>query len=77
MRLSGGELPEASDAGCFAGCGSHISHLAVPVSDNRLVGIIDLRHHIDHPIPGMWGGHMGYAGAVEGEADENKAIHRK
>ena len=28
--------------------------------DNRLVGIIDLRHHINHPILGTWGGHCGY-----------------
>ena len=25
-----------------------------------MVGIIDLRHHIDHPILGTWGGHCGY-----------------
>lgn len=36
-------------------------YLAVRVLDNRLVGIIDLRHHIDHPILGVWGGHMGYS----------------
>ena len=24
--------------------------IAVRISDNRIVGIIDLRHHIDHPI---------------------------
>ena len=29
--------------------------------DNRLVGIIDLRHHINHPILGTWGGHCGYS----------------
>ena len=34
--------------------------LAVRTEDNRLVGMIDLRHHIDHPILGVWGGHMGY-----------------
>ena len=36
------------------------SYIAVRESDNRIVGIIDLRHHIDHPILGLWGGHMGY-----------------
>lgn len=36
-------------------------YLAVRVSDNRIVGGIDLRHHIDHPILGTWGGHMGYS----------------
>ncbi len=35
-------------------------YLAVRQSDNRIVGIIDLRHHIDHPILGTWGGHSGY-----------------
>ena len=37
------------------------SYIAVRCSDNRVVGIIDLRHHIDHPILGVWGGHMGYS----------------
>lgn len=35
--------------------------LAVRQSDDRIVGIIDLRHHIDHPILGTWGGHCGYS----------------
>lgn len=35
--------------------------LAVREDDNRIVGIIDLRHHIDHPILGTWGGHCGYS----------------
>ena len=33
---------------------------AIRNRDGRLVGIIDLRHHIDHPILGTWGGHCGY-----------------
>ncbi|MPM56112.1 hypothetical protein SDC9_102911 [bioreactor metagenome] len=36
------------------------TYLAVRFSDNRIVGIIDLRHHINHPILGLWGGHIGY-----------------
>ncbi len=36
------------------------AYLAVRRTDNRIVGMIDLRHHIDHPILGLWGGHMGY-----------------
>ena len=36
-------------------------YLAVRVNDNRIVGIIDLRHHIDHPILSTWGGHCGYS----------------
>ena len=39
---------------------SHI-YLAIRVKDQKLVGIIDLRHHINHPILGLWGGHMGYS----------------
>ena len=36
-------------------------YLAIRQSDGRIVGIIDLRHHIDHPILGTWGGHCGYS----------------
>jgi len=36
------------------------AYLAVRASDGRIVGVIDLRHHIDHPILGLWGGHIGY-----------------
>ena len=34
--------------------------LAVRPTDQRVVGIIDLRHHINHPVLSVWGGHMGY-----------------
>lgn len=37
------------------------TYLAIRQSDNRIVGVIDLRHHIDHPILGTWGGHCGYS----------------
>lgn len=37
------------------------TYLAVRSCDNKLVGMIDLRHHIDHPILGTWGGHIGYS----------------
>ncbi|MBR2925374.1 MAG: GNAT family N-acetyltransferase [Clostridia bacterium] len=36
-------------------------YLAIRTSDNKLVGMIDLRHHIDHPVLGTWGGHIGYS----------------
>lgn len=36
-------------------------YLAVRETDHRIVGIIDLRHHINHPILGIWGGHIGYS----------------
>lgn len=39
---------------------SHV-YLAIRRRDGRLVGIIDLRHHIDHPVLGLWGGHTGYS----------------
>lgn len=37
------------------------TYLALRKSDGRLVGIIDLRHHIDHPVLSTWGGHSGYS----------------
>lgn len=36
------------------------TYIAVRISDNKIVGVIALRHHINHPILGLWGGHMGY-----------------
>lgn len=36
-------------------------YLAVRKTDRKIVGIIDLRHHINHPVLGTWGGHMGYS----------------
>lgn len=35
-------------------------YIAVRENDGKIVGVTDLRHHIDHPILGTWGGHMGY-----------------
>ncbi|MGC4019779.1 MAG: GNAT family N-acetyltransferase [Muricomes sp.] len=46
---------------CPAGGVTSNTYIAVRTSDNKIVGIIDLRHHIDHPILGLWGGHMGYS----------------
>ncbi len=37
------------------------TYFAVRVSDAKLVGIIDFRHHINHPILSVWGGHIGYS----------------
>lgn len=36
-------------------------YIAIRLSDHKLVGVIDLRHHINHPILGTWGGHIGYS----------------
>lgn len=46
---------------CPAGKVCSNTYLAVRSDDNRVVGIIDFRHHIDHPILGLWGGHIGYS----------------
>lgn len=35
-------------------------YLAVREEDNRIVGMAELRHHIDHPVLSVWGGHIGY-----------------
>ena len=37
------------------------TYLAVREGNDRIVGIIDLRHHINHPVLGTWGGHCGYS----------------
>lgn len=36
-------------------------YLAVRRRDDKMVGVIDLRHHINHPVLGTWGGHCGYS----------------
>lgn len=46
---------------CPAGSVPSNVYIAVRTADNKIVGIIDLRHHIDHPILGLWGGHIGYS----------------
>lgn len=37
------------------------TYLAIRLSDNKIVGVIDFRHHIHHPILSVWGGHIGYS----------------
>ncbi len=37
------------------------TYFAIRESDDKLVGVIDLRHHINHPILRTWGGHCGYS----------------
>lgn len=46
---------------CPEGFVTSNTYLAVRSSDNRIIGIIDLRHHIAHPVLGLWGGHIGYS----------------
>lgn len=36
-------------------------YLAVRETDDRLIGIIDLRHQINTPVLSTWGGHIGYS----------------
>ncbi len=50
----------SNETTCPQGNVTSSSYIAVRLSDNKVVGIIDLRHHIDHPILRVWGGHMGY-----------------
>lgn len=30
-------------------------------ADGKIIGMIDVRHHIDHPFLGKYGGHIGYS----------------
>ena len=55
---------------------SHM-YLAVRKSDGKIVGIIDLRHHINHPILGTWGGHCGYSvrPSERGKGYAKKMLH--
>ena len=36
-------------------------YIAVRNSDDRIVGVIDLQHHINTSVLGAWGGHIGYS----------------
>lgn len=36
-------------------------YLAIREEDGRIIGIVELRHHIDHPVLREWGGHIGYS----------------
>lgn len=51
---------EESPKTCPEGMVPASQYMAVRIFDNKIVGMIDLRHHIDHPILGVWGGHIGY-----------------
>ncbi|OOB78449.1 MAG: hypothetical protein BEN18_07180 [Epulopiscium sp. Nuni2H_MBin001] len=31
------------------------------IEDNEIVGVIDIRHHLNHPILSKWGGNIGYS----------------
>ena len=55
-RITLMEHPET----CPAGRVSSNIYIAVRVADNRIVGVIDLRHHLGNPVLREWGGHFGY-----------------
>lgn len=35
-------------------------YMGVRRRDRKIVGMIEFRHHIEHPVLGLWGGHIGY-----------------
>lgn len=45
---------------CPAGLVDSDIYIAVREGDKKIVGITEFRHHIDHPVLGLWGGHIGY-----------------
>ena len=45
---------------CPEGRVSSNMFIAVRLSDNKIVGVIDLRHHLGNPVLREWGGHFGY-----------------
>ena len=55
-RITMMENPETCPEGRVS---SHM-FIAVRVSDNKIVGVIDLRHHLGNPVLREWGGHFGY-----------------
>lgn len=54
------EILEKNRKGTNTGVPSD-TYLALHMPDKTIVGIIDLRHHINHPVLSVWGGHMGYS----------------
>ncbi len=55
-RITMMENPEI----CPEGRVSSNIFIAVRISDNKIVGVIDLRHHLGNPVLREWGGHFGY-----------------
>ncbi|MDE6031008.1 MAG: GNAT family N-acetyltransferase [Oscillospiraceae bacterium] len=48
-------------ATCPEGWVTADTYIAVRRSDNKIVGIIDLRHNLNTPVLREWGGHIGYS----------------
>lgn len=36
-------------------------YVGIDTDRNKIIGFINLRHHINHPILSLWGGHIGYS----------------
>lgn len=50
----------SSEETCPTGLVPSDTLLYVNKNDNRAVGIIDIRRHINNPVLSSWGGHIGY-----------------
>lgn len=37
------------------------TYIGIRLNDDKIIGIIDVRHHINHPILSVWGGHIGFS----------------
>lgn len=37
------------------------TYIAIRLNDDKIIGVIDFRHHINHPILSVWGGHIGFS----------------
>lgn len=37
------------------------TYIAIRIADNQIIGVVDFRHHINHPVLSVWGGHIGYS----------------
>ena len=46
---------------CPTGCVPSDTYIGVRKEDQCVVGVVDIRHHIEHPILREWGGHIGYS----------------
>ena len=50
----------SSEETCPKGLAPSDTFLYVRKADGRVVGIIDIRRHINNPVLSSWGGHIGY-----------------
>lgn len=52
---------KANDETCPKDKVASNTYIAIRLRDDKIVGVIDFRHHINHPILSVWGGHIGYS----------------